>query len=114
MEANPGLASRIPEEIEFDDYSDKECAEIFRAVAEAESYVLKKGCEEKLRAWFRARKAAAREEFGNARDVTGLFGTVEGNLIDRLAAKKERTDDDYRYILPEDIPSVGTGKGRNK
>jgi len=36
------------------------------------------------------------------------LGAVESRLIDRLVEKdaNERTDDDYRNILPEDIPYV--------
>ena len=104
MEANPGLASRIPEEIEFENYSEDDCVAIFRAAATAKSYVVRNECDDLLKDVFRA--MLRRKDFGNARDVKGLLGMVEGRLIDRLAGRpdSELTDDDFRSITPADIP----------
>ncbi len=108
MEANPGLASRIPEEIEFVNYSADDCVAIFRAAAQSNSYVVQDACDDKLKAYFSM--LLRQKDFGNARDVKAFLGAVESRIIDRLVEKdaNERTDDDYRNIMPEDIPSVET------
>ena len=114
MTANPGLASRIPDEIFFDNYSAEECCDIFENIAKKESYQLVEGCREKLVKYFTAiipkPDDPNAESFGNARTVGSLFGEVENNLIMRLEssgkAVSELTNDDYIQIKPEDIPEV--------
>ena len=110
MEANPGLASRIPEEIEFENYSADDCVAIFRAEAAAKSYVVQSECEPVLKGVFRA--MIQRKNFGNARDVKGLLAMVESRLINRLADRPDSdlTEDDFRNITPEDIPPQPLGK----
>lgn len=114
MQANPGLASRIPDEIVFGTYTPKDCVDIFRAVAEKDAYVLPPECEEPLRRYFAYYMENAGDEFGNARDVKVIYRNVIGQMSDRLAEKTEKTEDDYRNIQPEDIPICpvpGHGKG---
>jgi len=48
----------------------------------------------------------AGEDFGNARDVKAVYGDVISRMSDRLAEKADKTEDDYRNILPDDIPCV--------
>ena len=109
MEANPGLASRFPEEIEFGDYDEGACTEIFRAAAAEKKYELGAGCEEKARAWFRGKKAAG--NFGNGRDAKGLLGVVEARMAERLDGAIA-SGDDYRLITPEDIPEWPSDGGK--
>ena len=108
MEANPGLASRIPEEIEFVNYTADDCVAIFRAAARSNSYVVEDACDDKLKAYFNM--LLRQKDFGNARDVKAFLGAVESRLIDRLVGidAEKRTDDDYRSITPEDIPDIKT------
>ena len=107
MEANQGLASRIPEEIEFCDYEVDDCVRIFESAAKKAIYDLDEGCYPKLKACFGHMKQTRGRNFGNARDVKGFLGAVKQNLIDRLAEmESEPTIDDYKTIKPEDIPAV--------
>lgn len=107
MQANQGLASRIPEEIEFCDYEVVDCVKIFESAAGKAIYSLDEGCRQKLEACFACMKSTLGRNFGNARDVKGFLGTVKQNLIDRLAKMdSEPTVEDYKTIKPEDIPDV--------
>lgn len=106
MQANPGLASRIPDEIVFENYTPEDCVNIFRLVAERDSYVLSPECEEPLRRYFADFMKRAGDDFGNARDVKVIYGDVISRMSDRLAEKADKTEGDYRNILPDDIPSV--------
>lgn len=105
MEANPGLASRIPDEIEFEDYSAEDCFKIFEAEAQSHQYEVMEGCQKKLEDYFEIMRESP--HFGNARDVKGLFGTVESNIINRLSANSrisELTREQFTQITPDDIP----------
>ena len=46
------------------------------------------------------------DDFGNARDVKVIYAEVISRMSDRLAEKVDKTEDDYRNILPDDIPCV--------
>ena len=109
MFANPGLASRIPAEIEFENYSAEDCVRIFEAVARKESYRLAEGCREKLRDYFECLRKGP--NFGNARDVYGTFSLVESRLVDRVSGMDadKKTREDYTVIQVSDIPSAPEG-----
>ena len=104
MEANPGLASRFPDEIFFEDYSAEDCVAIFKSTAERNSYRVSHGCDPLLEAYFDHLKKKEGDKFGNARDVNISFGVVVQKMVDRLSEKPDKTKDDYCVILPEDIP----------
>lgn len=104
MEANPGLASRFPDEIFFEDYSAKDCVAIFKSIAQRNSYRVSPGCDPLLEVYFDRLKETEGDKFGNARDVNISFGVVVQKMIDRLSEKPDKTEDDYCEILPEDIP----------
>lgn len=105
MEANPGLASRIPTEIEFQDYSEEDCWNIFKRLAERAQYQVAENCKSKLTACFAKRKNQGNEQrFGNARTVESVLDEVVSNMIKRLKEKKTVSDDDYRNIICDDIP----------
>lgn len=106
MEANPGLASRIPEEIEFMDYSAEDCVKIFESTAQKAAYCLDAACQPKLAALFESMKKNAGSKFGNARTVNELFVVVKKRLINRLSSLgAELTIADYKTIKVEDIPA---------
>ena len=106
MEANPGLASRIPVEIEFQDYSAEVCLEIFKKEAQAKSYTVQDECTEKLLACFEKLKQQSSEsqKFGNARTVDTVLDKTVSNMVNRLKNKPVTTEDDYRMITSDDIP----------
>lgn len=109
MDANPGLASRIPLEIRFPNYTPDECVEIFKRTAEKRAYRLKdEDGEVILNKLFAHLLEKDGDKFGNARTVNGVLDSVIDNLADRISKKEkeDRTEDDYRDILKEDIESL--------
>ena len=114
MEANPGLASRIPDEIEFENYSANDCYKIFVAEAQKHQYEVLDGCQEKLEAYFQTEIDKNQSNFGNARDVKATFGLVETNIMNRIFANVQMSDlaktmptrEQFTQITPEDIPAA--------
>ena len=119
MEANPGLASRIPGEIQFPNYSADECVEIFRHAAARQNYNLKDEVPEEgadqdgsetasnmLKELFGI--LSRQNNFGNARTVNGVLGQAISNLANRIQRKdlSTLTDDDFKDILKEDIEPI--------
>ena len=109
MEVNPGLASRIPVEIEFQDYSPETCLRIFEKTAQAKSYSVREECREKLLACFKKRiqqskKDSGSQRFGNARTVYSVLDEAVSRMVNRLKDNPNPTEQDFRDILPEDIP----------
>lgn len=119
MEANPGLASRIPGEIQFPNYSADECVEIFRHAAARQNYNLKDEAPEDgadqddsetasnmLKELFEI--LSRQDNFGNARTVNGVLGQAISNLANRIQRKdlSTLTDDDFKDILKEDIEPI--------
>lgn len=109
MDANPGLASRIPTEIEFQNYSDEDCVEIFKKKAADKEYVLTPGCEKKLLACFaNLRKSDGEQRFGNARTVESILEKVISLMAKRINLLWEKGEkpgkDVFTKIIPEDIP----------
>jgi len=122
MEANPGLASRIPDEIEFQNYSANDCYKIFVAEAQKHQYEVLDGCQEKLEAYFQAEIDKNQSNFGNARDVKATFGLVETNVMNRVfsdsemlsLAKTKPTREQFTQITPEDIPAAAPIAKKNE
>jgi len=119
MEANPGLASRIPGEIQFPNYSADECVEIFRHAAARQNYRLKDEAPEDgadqdgsettssmLKELFVILRT--QNNFGNARTVNGVLSQAISNLANRIQRKdlSTLTDDDFRDIRKEDIEPI--------
>lgn len=104
MEANPGLSSRIPDEIVFDNYSADACVKIFEDCAKKNQYVLEDGCQEKLKEFFE--KIRDCENFGNARTVKETFGRVVRNVINRLKEVEGKTVDQFTHITEADVSAL--------
>lgn len=105
----PGLPSRFPIEMKFDDYTDEELLRIF----ELKMYKKYKGrmkCEDGPRGLYsrivtrRVGRGRGREGFGNARTIENTLATVSSRQATRL--RKERREgkkpDDFLFTK-EDI-----------
>ena len=103
LKTNPGLASRLPYEITFPNYSREELVEIFMALAEKRSE-----CEEDLKEtvehFFSMIPDSVMEEesFGNARIVRNLFERVWG----KAAYRKNLDHNETLVICKEDFDSA--------
>ena len=113
LSMNPGLASRLPYEITFPNYSREELAEIFIALVE-ERFEYEEDLKETVQKFFSMipESVMEDEQFGNARVVRNLFERVWGkaayrknvDLDEKLVIKKEDFDcavceDEFENLL---------------
>lgn len=87
IDANPGLASRFKNTIEFDDYSANELTQIFNKMAFEHDYYLTTGAQKALQNQIKFIYRNRDEKFGNGREMRNLFEDVAGNQAVRLAQK---------------------------
>lgn len=71
LKANPGLASRISQEIHFEDYSQEELVQIFLHMCKTDGFTLDPSARDELEDCIAA--LMTREFFGNARDIRNML-----------------------------------------
>ena len=71
LKANPGLGSRIGQEIHFADYSLEELAEIFRQMCKKDGFSVDPSAQDEMEDCIAA--LMTREFFGNARDIRNML-----------------------------------------
>ncbi len=102
--ANPGLRSRFPKTILFDDYSTDELVAIVGSLGEKNGYRCDEEAEAKVRAWF---DAQARDKgFGNGRVARNLFEAAVARHASRVVTLESPTDDDLTTLMADDIPDL--------
>jgi SpoVK/Ycf46/Vps4 family AAA+-type ATPase len=77
LEANPGLRSRFPRQIHFEDYGPKELLEIFDRMGVSKGYSLTPKARERLLQQLHAAHEGRDASFGNGRYVRNLFERCE-------------------------------------
>ena len=101
---NPGLPSRFPTTIVFEDYSADELRQIFELIARNADYVPTKDCIEAVKAHYEKVLAKRPANFANARDVRNLFEKAMRNQANRLNGLEDPTLEQLKSLLPEDLP----------
>lgn len=91
MQANPGLESRMPYVIEFENYTREELFEIYMRMAR-ENFSFDAEFERAVRAYFEAfpQEALTDKSFANARFVRNLFERTWSKAASRLSDGDER------------------------
>ncbi len=102
--ANPGLRSRFPKTIVFDDYSTDELAAIFTSMGEKNGYRCDEEADAKLRAWFDAQPRD--RGFGTGRVAPPVLAARPPPPPGRVVALDEPTDEDLSTLVPADIPDL--------
>ncbi len=105
--ANPGLRSRFPKTIVFDDYSTDELVAIFSSLGEKNGYHCDDEAAAKLRAWFDAQPRD--RGFGNGRVARNLFEAAVARHASRVVAVEDPTDDDLSTLVAADVPDLDEG-----
>lgn len=102
LNANPGLASRFPQVVRFEPYTDDELADVFEyTIAEIGGIHLNSECRSAL---LDAIKAMPRgRNFGNAREMRTFAEVALGRQTARLLAKEHRTPEDLAALTVEDL-----------
>ncbi|TGO05573.1 AAA family ATPase [Serinibacter arcticus] len=107
VDANPGLASRFPTSLAFDDYADDDLWAIFRLVATQAGYTLAWGIEQAVRGLVpRVRP----KNFGNGRFMRNVFEEATARQAVRIVAMADPSTQDVRTLLPQDVPAIGVVK----
>ena len=106
LDVNQGLASRLSNEIVFDDYTDDELTEIFSYMIEQKHFQLEDGTLDAVRELI-SQKRQKMKDFGNARGVRNLMERIEMRKNSRVAALSRKggsiTPEDFIFIKKEDI-----------
>ncbi|MBR2970893.1 MAG: AAA family ATPase [Clostridia bacterium] len=100
---NPGLKSRFPNTLHFDDYTVDEMVAIFKLNCRKGGKVLSEPAERILRTRLQKMYDTRDENFGNARDVRNLFEKTCRKQANRIAGVSSITKDALMTLLPEDI-----------
>ncbi len=116
LKSNPGLDSRIPHKIEFDDFTVEELKQIFYQKIKAQGFTLDPSAENVLEDCLRGRRM--QEFFGNGRDVENLAKELHGEWAEeqfRLAKEygdgRVPADKIYRAEHFKDVMPEKTGDG---
>ena len=102
--ANPGLRSRFPKTIVFDDYSTDDLLAIFASLGERNGYDCDEEATAKLRAWFDAQPRD--HGFGNGRAARNLFEAAVARHASRVVGVEEPSDEDLSTLVAADIPDL--------
>ncbi|HVL26642.1 MAG TPA: AAA family ATPase [Acidimicrobiales bacterium] len=102
IDANPGLRSRFPKTIYFDDYTDDELLAIFDLMCRKSRYAPTEEARQRLRAYVAAQPRG--RSFGNARLVRNLFEAAVARHASRVVELEDVDDDVLVTLEGDDIP----------
>ena len=104
VSANPGLHSRFPKTITFEDYDDAELVAILKLISESRHYLLSDEACEAAEAWFGAHHRG--RGFGNGRLARNLFEAAMAQHATRMVEVDNPTDAALTTLDAQDIAAV--------
>ena len=119
LESNPGLRSRVPYHVVFEDYTTEELVAITKVIAREQGYVISAAAAEKLSAIYDT--ARMQSDFGNGRFARNMveaavrmkgihLGVMENQDMTRFMNRALYTDealfslDESCFVLSQDAP----------
>ncbi len=110
LDANPGLSSRFPIEIPFQNFTPEDCAELARRELSKAGYEWEAGVLERVRALAGEAAAVQGERFGNARWVKGLIEGAVERMKQRVIEQGISPDHpDWQRVRLVDLPTPAGG-----
>jgi SpoVK/Ycf46/Vps4 family AAA+-type ATPase len=106
LNSNSGLKHRFTKTIDFDDYNDKELAQIFLMKAQKDQLILTPEAEKLMRNYFCDLYENRDENFANARQVNKYFAKVKTNQSTRIQEIMNQPDfevDSFKLLMAEDM-----------
>ena len=104
VEANPGMKSRFPRTIRFDDYDDDELLKIFSLISGSQEYHLDETGEEAVLEFFAQQDRG--QGFGNGRTARNLFEASVSRHAVRMVDIEDPTNDELITLTREDIEGI--------
>ncbi|MCR5525849.1 MAG: AAA family ATPase [Lachnospiraceae bacterium] len=106
LSKNPGLTSRISEQIVFEDFSPEELLSIFRKMTADRGFKLQEGAESTVKDLLKIRSSA--KDFGNARGVRNTLDEVLRMVDERIAETDpgSLTEEDCLTIMVSDVEKL--------
>ncbi len=106
IRVNPGIDSRFNKKLHIDDYKPDELFAIYKIFIKKKKYRLHPEAEELAKKAIGELYEMRDANFGNGREMRGLFETTSGKFADRISKlpKEEQTDEALVTIMPADIP----------
>ncbi len=101
VEANPGMASRFPRTIMFDDYNDDELLAIFELIAGGQEYHLDDSGRQAVLEFFAGQDRG--HGFGNGRAARNLFEASVARHAIRMVGIDDPTNDQLVTLTGDDI-----------
>lgn len=102
LDANPGLRSRFPKTIFFEDYTDDQLLQIFDGMCAKGGYRPDEECRQRVLAYVAAQPRD--QGFGNARFVRNLFEAAVARQASRVVDLAPLSDDQLVALVADDIP----------
>ncbi|HHW02757.1 MAG TPA: stage V sporulation protein K [Thermoanaerobacterales bacterium] len=107
LQTNPGLRSRFPIRMEFNDYTIEELMQIAKMMVEKRQYKFSSEAMSKFeKILINSRNGINYEKMGNARMVRNMIEKAIRLQAVRLINQKKISREDLLYIKPEDISEV--------
>ena len=103
LKVNPGLSSRINNQLLFEDYNVVELCQIFQAMCDQNHYRIPQHVRVKLVLGFQWLHAHRDERFGNGRLVRNVFETAIRRLANRIAGVAPITTELLTLLDAQDI-----------
>jgi stage V sporulation protein K len=103
LRLNPGLPSRLPITLEFEDYSESELMEIAQQMVRLYQYRLDREAEQALRHFLRQQREDRSRDFSNARLVRNIIERAIRLQALRLLDRQELTREDLMLLKAEDL-----------
>ncbi len=104
VEANPGMQSRFPRTIRFDDYNDQELLEIFGLIAGSQEYHLDDSGEAAVLEFFGRQDRG--HGFGNGRTARNLFEASVSRHAIRMVEIEDPTNEELMALTRQDIDGI--------
>lgn len=101
VQANPGMHSRFPRTIQFDDYDDAELLAIFSLIAGGQEYHLDESGEQAVLDFFADQDRG--HGFGNGRAARNLFEAAVSRHAIRMVDLPDPSNDELMTLTSEDI-----------
>lgn len=104
VDANPGMKSRFPRTIRFDDYNDEELLKIFSLISGGSEYHLDDSGEQAVLDFFA--KQDRGQGFGNGRTARNLFEASVSRHAVRMVDLDDPTNDELMTLTADDIEGI--------